>query len=145
MKLESIFDSWEEDAKIDKMELGDESLRISILHHKYHKIYTQERLMLRKYEAELKHLKLDKFEFYTQGPTKETQEKGWQLPPIGKIIRSDAGQYVDADKHVVELSLKIGLQHEKIELLESIIKTLHNRGFQIKTALDWIRFTNGAT
>lgn len=143
MKLESIFENWEQDSKIDKMELGDESLRISTLHHKYHKIYTNERLMLRQLEADLKTLKLEKFEFYTQGPTKETQEKGWQLPPIGKVIRSDAQQYVDADKDIVNLSLRIGIQHEKIELLESILKTLHNRGFQIKTALDFIKFTNG--
>ena len=144
MKLESIFENWEQDSKIDKMELGDESLRISTLHHKYHKFYTNERLMLRQLEADLKTLKLEKFEFYTQGPTKETQERGWQLPPIGKVIRSDAQQYVDADKDIVNLSLRIGIQHEKIELLESILKTLHNRGFQIKTALDWIKFTNGA-
>lgn len=143
MKLETIFEHWEQDSKVDKMELGDESLKISTLHHKYHKIYTNERLALRQLEAELKQLKLEKFEFFTQGPTRETQEKGWQLPPIGKIIRSDAQQYVDADKDIVNLTLRIGIQHEKIELLESILKTLHNRGFQIKTTLDWIKFTNG--
>lgn len=144
MKLESIFELWEEDSKINREMLDEESLKISILHAKYHKIYTNERLMLRKYESELKVLKLEKFEFYTQGPTKETQEKGWQLPPIGKILKADANIYVDADKDIIALTLKIGIQHEKIELLESIIKTLQNRGFQIKTALDWIKFTSGA-
>ena len=143
MKLESIFEHWGEDSKIDRQCLDDEALRVSQLHHKYHRIYTQERMVLRDLEAKLKILKLDKFEFYTQGPTKETQEKGWQLPPIGKVIRSDASNYVDADKDVVELSLRIGLQHEKIELLGSIIKTLSTRGYQIKTAVDWIKFTSG--
>ncbi len=143
MKLESIFELWDEDSRIKREDLADESLKISTLHSKYHKIYTQERLTLRKYEHELKQLKLDKYEFYTQGPTKETMEKGWQLPPIGKVIKSDVDKYMDADKDIVSLSLKIGLQHEKIELLESIIKTLHNRGFQIKSAIDWIKFTSG--
>lgn len=143
MKLEAIFDLWSVDSKIDRNDLGEESLNISKLHHKYHEIYTYERLTLRKYEAELKALKLEKFEFYTQGPTKETMERGWQLPPIGKILKADANTYVDADKDVINLTLKIGIQHEKITLLESIIKTLQARGFQIKTALDFIKFTSG--
>lgn len=143
MKLESIFELWQEDAKIDSADLGSESLKISLLHNKYHKIFTNERIMLRGLEAELKLLKLDKHEFYTQGPTKETQEKGWVLPPIGKVIKSDVAQYIEADKDVVKLTLKIGIQHEKIDLLESIIKTLQNRGFQIKTALDWLKFQSG--
>lgn len=143
MKLENIFELWEQDSVINRDNLDHESLNASKLHQKYHKIYTQERLTLRKYEAELKQLRLDKFEFYTQGPTKETVEKGWQLPPIGKILKADANTYVDADNDVVALSLKIGIQHEKIELLESIIKSIMNRGFQIKNAIEWIKFQNG--
>lgn len=143
MKLDDIFALWDQDSRVDRNALDDEALKLSQLHHKYHRIYTNERLVLRKYEAELKVLKLDKYEFYTQGPTKETADKGWQLPPIGKIIRSDVGQYLDADKDIIELNLKIGMQHEKIELLESIIKTVSNRGFQIKTAVDWIKYTGG--
>lgn len=143
MKLESIFELWGEDAKINREMIDEESLKISKLHHKYHQIYTNERLTLRRLETELKVLRLEKFEFYTQGPTKETMERGWQLPPIGKILKADANTYVDADKDIINLSLKIGIQHEKIELLESIIKTIQNRGFQLKTALDWIKFTSG--
>lgn len=143
MKLESIFELWEQDSKIKREDLGDESLKISTLHSKYHKIYTQERLTLRKYEYELKQLKLDKYEFFTQGPTKETVERGWKLPPIGKVIRSDVDKYIDADQDNIDLSLRIGLQHEKIELLESILKTIHNRGFHIKNAIDFIKFTSG--
>ena len=144
MKLESIFELWEQDSQLNREVLDDEALKIPSLHAKYHRIYTNERLMLRKYEMELKTLKLEKFEFYTQGPTKETVAKGWQLPPIGKVLKADANTYVDADKDIIDLSLKIGIQHEKVELLESIIKSLQNRGYQIKTALDWIRFTSGA-
>lgn len=143
MKLESIFELWEKDSKIDKAVLDDEVLRISSLHKKYYQIYTNERLILRKYETDLKLLKLEKFEFYTQGPTKETMAKGWQLPPIGKVLKADAGTYVDADKDIIELTLKIGIQHEKIDLLESIIKSLQNRGFNIKTAVDFIKFQSG--
>jgi hypothetical protein len=143
MKLDSIYALWAEDSKIDRMDLGEESLKISSLHQKYSEIYTNEKIALRKYESDLKVLKLEKHEFYTQGPTNETQEKGWELPAIGKIIRSDVQQYIDADKDVIQLTLKIGVQYEKVSLLESIIKNLFNRGFQIKNAIDYMKFQEG--
>jgi hypothetical protein len=143
MKLDSIYALWAEDSKIDRMDLGEESLKISSLHQKYSEIYTNEKIALRKYESDLKVLKLEKHEFYTQGPTNETQEKGWELPAIGKIIRSDVQQYIDADKDVIQLTLKIGVQYEKVSLLESIIKNLFNRGFQIKNAIDYMKFQAG--
>jgi hypothetical protein len=144
MKLEDILKEWEQDSVIKREILDEEALRIPVLHKKYHTIYTHERLILRKLEVELKVLKLDKYEFFTQGPNSETEKKGWVLPPIGKIIKSDVQQYIDCDKQVVELTLRVGTQHEKIELLDSIIKSLRDRGFQIRSAIDWIKFTSGA-
>lgn len=143
MKIDDIFELWNTDSKIDRTELGDESLKIPQLHHKYFKIYSNERLILRKLEADMKQLKLTKYEFYTQGPTKETQEKGWELPPSGRILKSDASSYIDADQDIVNLSLKIGMQQEKIDLLDSIIRTLNNRGYNIKSAIDWEKFKVG--
>lgn len=143
MKLEDIYTEWDSDSRIDRSELGDEVLKIPKLHHKYFKIFTNERLILRKYEAELKQLKLAKHEFLTMGPTEETHAMGWQLPPQGKILRSDVNNYIEADQEVINLTLKIGIQLEKIELLESIIKSLTNRGFNIKAAIEWEKFKVG--
>jgi len=144
MKLEDIFAEWEQDSHIDRSELGDEALRIPKLHHKYFKIFANERLVLRKYESELKQLKLAKHEFFTMGPTEETHALGWKLPPQGKILRSDVNNYIEADSDVVNLTLKIGIQQEKIGLLESIIKSFTNRGFNIKAAIDFEKFKVGA-
>jgi hypothetical protein len=143
MKLDDIYQEWEKDSDINRNELGDEALRIPKLHHKYFKIFSHERLTLRKLELDLKQLKLEKFEFFTQGPTPEQHEKGWKLPPQGRILKSDANNYVDTDNEVVQLSLRIGMQLEKIELLESVIKTLTNRGFNIKSAIEWEKFKVG--
>ncbi len=143
MKLDEITSLWEQDSKIDKTELADESLKIPQLHHKYYKIYSNEKLILRKLNTEYKQLRLQKFEFYTQGPNEETEDKGWVLPAIGRILKADVAQYIEADNDLIQLSLKIGIQEEKIEFLESIIKTLNNRGYNIHTALEFIKFMNG--
>jgi len=143
MKLEEIFEEWKKDSQIDRTELGEESLKVPKLHHKYHQVYSSEKLLLRKLEAEYKKLKLEKYEFLTQGPSEETREKGWELPAKGLILKADIPMYLEADTDLINLSLKIGYQQEKIELLESIIKSLGNRGYNIKTAVDWARFMMG--
>lgn len=143
MTLEEIMDSWSKDCDIDRTELGEESLRIPQLHSKYYKIFAQERLKLRKMESEFKAMKLEKYEFYTQGPSDETPSH-WRLPPRGMVLKADVPMYMDADRDVIDFSLRIGYQQEKIEYLENIVKTLNNRNFMIKNAIEWHRFTHGA-
>ena len=92
----------------------------------------------------MKVLKLEKYEFYTDGPTSEQIEKGWKLPARGKIIRSDANNYVEADSDIIALNLKLAYQMEKLNLLESIIKTIGNQSFNIKSAIEWEKFKVGA-
>ena len=144
MGIDEIMDLWETDTKIDKTELGDESLSIPKLHSKYYNILIKEKLQLRKLDSEAKQLKLDKYEFLTQGPNEDTKDRGWKLPPKGMIMKSDIPMYMEADRDMVDLNLKIGLQLEKIEFLESIIKTIINRNFVIKNAIDWQKFVLGA-
>lgn len=144
MTLDEIFELWGEDTQIDRTELGNAALELAKLHHKYYRIFSQERLLHKKLEADMKQLKLDKLEFYVDGPTEEHIEKGWKLPPKGRILKSDAGQYVDADSDIIALNLKLAYQQEKLELLADIIKTISNRGFHIKSAIEWERFKVGA-
>jgi hypothetical protein len=144
MTLEELQAEWDKDTQIDRTELGQEAIKIPQLHSKYYKIYSTARLQLRKWEAEYKVLKLEKYEFYTMGPTEESHEKGWVLPARGAILKAEVNNYMDADPDIIKASLKIGLQQEKIQFLEDIIKSLVNRGFQIKSAIDWERFKVGA-
>jgi hypothetical protein len=144
MKLEDILELWKEDSNIDKTDLGEEAVKIPKLHNKYYQIYVHEKIVLRSYEADMKKLKLEKYEFFTQGHTEETRSKMWELPARGLILKADIPMYMDADKELIKLSLKIGVQQEKTDFLESIIKSLTNRGFQIKSAIDWYKFTMGS-
>lgn len=143
MKLEQIFDLWSIDSKIDYADLGGEALKISELHNKYFKILSNERLVLKKYESDYKSLKLAKYEFFLMGPTKETHQKGWELPPSGKVLKSDIETYIEADKDIVEAVLRIAIQKEKLELLESIIKTISNRNWNLRLYVDWEKFKAG--
>jgi hypothetical protein len=144
MKFEEIFSNWEKDSEIDKTNLADESLRIPKLHHKYYGIFVAERAVLRRLEADFKKLKLDKHEFYTQGPTEETKEKGWRMPARGLILKADIPMYMEGDQDIIDLSLRIGVQQEKVEFVESIIKSLQTRNYIIKNAIDFMKYLSGS-
>ena len=141
--IEQLYNHWQSDVAIDETEIAKESIKIPSLHHKYMKMLTEERIKCRSLEADMKRLKLEKYEFYTQGPTKEQAEKGWRLPPSGLILKSDIPLYMDSDEDIIQLSIKIGIQQEKIELLESIIKTLMNRSYILSNALAHMKFVMG--
>lgn len=144
MKLDEIQLMWERDAQIDRTELGEESLRIPILHSKYFKIFSQERLLLRKMEGDYKTLFKDKYEWYNGSISEEQlREYEWEPNPL-KILRTDIPMHLEADKQLQAQSLKIEMQREKVEFVEAIIKSLTTRGFQIKSAIDWERFKMGA-
>lgn len=143
MTFEEIIKNWEEDSQIDPIDLGGESIKIPRLHNKYYKIILAEKSLLMRLQADMKVLKLEKYEFYSQGHTEETKKKGWKLPPKGMILKADIPMYLDADEDMIALSLKIGMQQEKLEFLESIVKTLMNRNFLIKNAIDHLKFING--
>ena len=144
MNIEEILELWEKDSQIDVTELGEEAVKIPKLHSKYYKIFIMERARLMKLHSEMKKLKLEKFEFYTQGPNEETRKKGWEMPAKGMILKADVPMYMEADQQIIDLSLKIGLAQEKVDFLESIIKSFNNRGYNIKSAIEWRKFTMGA-
>jgi N6-adenosine-specific RNA methylase IME4 len=51
--------------------------------------------------------------------------------------------YIESDDLFIESTIKVAMQEEKVSYLDSIIKSLNNRGFQIKSAIDWAKFTSG--
>lgn len=143
MNIDEIISEWKKDSDVDVTELGEESIKITKLHQKYYEYLIKEKLILKKIELDLKVLKLEKYEFYTQGHNEDTIKKQWELPPKGLIIKSEIPIYLEADKDIVNLNLKYSYQQEKVDMLTSIIKSLNNRGYNIKSAIDWIKFTSG--
>lgn len=144
MKFEDIMNMWAEDSRIDQSELGNESLRIPLLHHKYYKAYVEEGMLLKKLELEHKSLYKLKFEYYMGILDEESlKENNWQ-PNALKILKQDLSVYTDSDTDLQKIMIKIDIQKQKLSFLESAIKTITTRGFLIKNAIDWERFKSGA-
>ena len=143
MRLDEIRVEWDVDSKIDKTELGSESLKIPQLHSKYFKIYSEEKIRYSQLQHEYNKMHRIKYEYYAGTISEETlTEMGWE-PQALKILRADIPMYLNSNQDIIIMKQKIDLQEVKLEFLESIIKSLSNRGFQIKVAVDWVKFTQG--
>ena len=143
MKLEEIQDMWSKDREIDYTELGTESFKIPQIHDKYLKIYTDERIRLKGLEFELNKVIRAKTDYYSGRMTEEDLEKrGWE-PFLNRLLKNEIGGYIESDDDVIKIKQKIIVLQEKINYLDSIIKMINNRGFQIKNALDWLKFSHG--
>jgi|TARA_B100001939_G_C16845346_1_gene574964 hypothetical protein len=144
MKLEEIQELWNRDREIDIAELAIESVRIPQLHDKYLKIYIDERIKLKSLEFELSKMVRLKNDYYSGRMAQEDLEKlGWE-PFLGKILKGEMHSYLEADEDVFRIKTKIVMMEEKINYLDSIVKMINNRGFQIKSAIDWIKFKSGS-
>ena len=60
-----------------------------------------------------------------------------------RVLKPDIQKHIDVWPSVVEKKLLIGAQNEKIDYLKDVIKMIHNRSFQIRDAVEWVKFTNG--
>jgi len=144
MKLDDILEMWSEDCNVNRLELGEESLKLPKLHSKYLRTYTEERLLLKKLEEERKELVKLKHDYY-RGllPEEDLKSNGWE-PFRLNIIKSDLPMHLDADQDIIKLNLRIAMQQEKVDALESIIRSINNRGYLIKNAIEFAKFQVGA-
>ncbi len=143
MKLEEIQEFWNADREIDITELANESVRIPQIHDKYLKIYIDERIRLKGLQFELTKLVRLKTDYYAGKLTEEELEKlGWEQF-LHRLLKNEISTYIEADNDIIKLKKNIVLLEEKIHYLDSIIKMISNRGFQIKSAIDWIKYKNG--
>jgi len=142
MKLEEIEALWDEDVKIDRSSLDEESLKIPFLHNKYYKLYLREKVQLKSEQNNVAQFYKLKHEYYTGKLSgNECKELGWE--PFQFVLKGDVQIYLDADKELADKLIKVTVQKEKVAFLEEIIKTLNTRNFLIKNAIDFRKFANG--
>ena len=143
MKLEDIVSDWDKDCKMDETELGEESTNIPVVHNKYLKIYIGENAQLKRMFAQRSKLKRTLQEYYLGELDQDELEELGRDQFYKKLLKNEVDTYIESDDDFIELNLKVALQQEKVNYLDAILKSINNRGFQIKNAIDWLKFTNG--
>ena len=149
MTIDEIFAEWDKDSVIDRNELGKESIEIPKIHNKYYRIYINEKLKLIKQESDLKQIMALRYDFYSGSIDNDTlKAQGWyeEWEKIGRktILKTEIPRYLESDQIIIDRQLKIAAQKEKVGLVDSIVKSLVARGFNIKSAVEWAKFQVGA-
>ena len=141
MNLDQIQEMWERDSQIDPDNLHDESLKIPQLHSKYYTLYNTITLLREKARESYNRVRLERYNYYTG---KAPAEVYVEEPFPYKVRDKEALQrYLDADERLNKVDLKIRYYDVELKFLEEIIKTVSNRTFQIKNAIDWNKFQAG--
>ena len=141
LDLDSIQKMWEQDCKIDPDNLHTESLNIASLHAKYFDIYNNVTLLKKKAEQQRKNIRHDRYEYYTGKADPDVYVEN----PFPKKIRDKETlqKYLDSDEKLSQVCLKIDYYDTMLNYIESILKMIQNRTFQIKNAIEFVRFTAG--
>ena len=134
MKIEDLEQSVEKDLYIDETVLARESLSTPLKHNKYLKMLLRERLKLKKLRNDLYKVSLGRTNYYN----------GSDPDPFEYVLKErEVKEYVRVDPTVVEAEAKVTLQEEMVKYLEEICKMFEKRGFAIKNAIDFMKFTQG--
>jgi hypothetical protein len=64
-------------------------------------------------------------------------------PFLNKVLKNEVQGYIDSDRDLIKMDERIALLEEKVEVIVEIMKCIHKRGYDIKSAIEWRKFTNG--
>ena len=139
--LETLQGMWNEDSKIDPDNLHTESLNIPVLHSKYYDIYNTLMLLRKKAEQQRKNIRHERYEYFSGKSDPEVYIDN----PFPKKIRDKEtmAKYLDADTKLSGISLKLEYYDVMLRFIEEILKQITNRTYQIKNALEFMRFSSG--
>ena len=103
-------------------------------------------------EPDLQNMESGIFNFQTNGYTGNfiNQSVG-SINPIHneindkqtKDIGFNVDKFIDADKSLNDMKAKLSVTEVKIKTIEEFLKSLNNRNFSIKSAIDWQKMMNG--
>lgn len=139
--LETLQKMWREDAVIDIDNLHTESLKIPTLHSRYFDLYNNIMLLRKRAEQQRKNIRHERYEYYSGKADPEVYIKD----PFPKKIRDKdtMNKYLDSDKKLSDVSLKIEYYDTMLRFIEDVLKMLHQRNYQIKNAIDYQKFMSG--
>lgn len=139
--ISMIKSMWEKDSQIDMDNLHQESINIPVLHSKYYDIYNNLLLLKAKAEQQRKNVRHERYEYYSGKADPDVYQKD----PFPKKVRDkDAmNKYLDADEKLSTISMKIEYYQVMINYVDSILKQISNRTYQIKNSIEFLKFQAG--
>lgn len=144
VNIDDLMEEWSKDSKIDETEPGRELIKTSTLHSKYLRIMTHHNLICKKLMGDYNKLKKIKWEYYSGDLNNPEDLEKYNLEPMmKKVLRQDISTYIDSDTDLNNILLKKMLHQEVVDFCGSVLKELNNRTWQLRSFIEWEKFTSG--
>ena len=142
MNLDELKLQVQNDLKVDDEHLDTESLKNQEIKAKYLDIKSKYELLLFKAKGEYKRIYRDKWEYYGgKADAKVYVSKPFDI----KVLKTDLSVYITSDEDVINAENKIGYLETVVDYIKGVIKSVDNRGWDIKNAIEWKKFEAGVT
>ena len=141
MNLDQLKEEAKKDLIIENEEqLGSESLKNQKIKIKYLDQRSRFQLLLQKANGDYQRMYREKWEYYGG----KSDAKVYVAKPFDlKVLKNDLAMYITSDEEVIALMDKIGYLEIVIKYLEGVIKSIDNRGWDIKNTIEWKKFEAG--
>ena len=140
MTLDELKLQVKKDLEVDDETLDKESYKNQELYAKYLDHKTNFELLLYKAKGDYKVLFRDKWEYYGG----KADAKVYAAKPFDiKVMKTDLQMYVQSDEDILRLQNKIGYYETCVDYCKGVIKSIDNRGWDIRNATDWKKFEAG--
>lgn len=144
MKLSELQEEWKKDCVIDETNLGKAAASTPKLHAKYLNLLTSAKLQQRKAEADYLKLRRVKYRYFRGELTREElSDLGWDQYQGIKPIKNEMDEFMQTDDDLITAQDKLEYLRTVLFQLESILKSLNSRTWDIKNSIEWTKFTNG--
>lgn len=144
MKLSQLQEEWSKDALIQETNLGHEASKTPLLHAKYIKYISNVKLSLRKAESDYLNTRRKKYRYYRGEMTRqELEELGWVQYQGNKPLKNEMDEFLQCDEDLLLLEDKVEYFKTVIYTLEQIMRSINSRTWDIKSSIEWVKFTNG--
>ena len=141
MNLDELKEEARKDLTIDNVEnLDSESLKNQKIKAKYLEHKTRYQLLLQRANGDYQRMYRQKWEYYgCKADAKVYVAKPFDL----KVLKNDLAMYISSDEEIITLMDKIGYLEVVIKYIDGVIKSIDNRGWDIKNAIEWKKFESG--
>ena len=142
MNLDELKLQVSQDLKVDNEHLDTESLKNQEIKAKYLDHKSKFELLLFKAKGDYKRLYREKWEYYGgKADAKVYASKPFDL----KVLKTDLSVYITSDDEVIDAENKIGYLETVVDYIKGVIKSVDNRGWDIKNAIEWKKFEAGVS
>ena len=142
MNLDELKPQVSQDLRVNDEHLDTESLKNQEIKAKYLDHKSKFELLLFKAKGDYKRLYREKWEYYGgKADAKVYASKPFDL----KVLKTDLGVYISADEEIIDAENKIGYLETVVDYIKGVIKSVDNRGWDIKNAIEWKKFEAGLT